>query len=324
MSLFADQITIAVTVYNRRQFVKKAIRTALEQTMPVRVIVVEDCGPDSTLETFVKEEFGDRITYYRNPRRRGLFDNWNACLELCETEWISILHDDDFLESCFVQEMLTLSSKFPGKVLLVGGFHVVNENGTILHSVGSTDSSDTREIAPMEFAWSNPIVFAGQLMKVQSAIDVGGFRKTSQYCGDWEMWTKLALHSGVAATTRIVAGMREHQVAGRGTGKVDLNGKKYALVYAQVKRNISSLKKEASLEMPFDRRRIATRTPFSIGFLLRIAKLSDRMVNYNATLFAMTPSRSVAQTLMKIGIQFFGPRFVVFTSRIIGFFESKK
>ena len=80
--LSADQITIAITVFNRRQYLQQAISSALRQTCPVRVMVVEDCGPDPGLEAFVRAEFGSRIEYHRNPRRRGLFDNWNACTEV--------------------------------------------------------------------------------------------------------------------------------------------------------------------------------------------------------------------------------------------------
>ena len=70
MSVSAEQITIAVTVFNRRKYVKHAVASALNQTAPVRVMVVEDCGPDPGLQDFVRQEFGTRIQY-RNPRRRG-------------------------------------------------------------------------------------------------------------------------------------------------------------------------------------------------------------------------------------------------------------
>jgi glycosyltransferase involved in cell wall biosynthesis len=63
------------------------------QTVPVRVIVVEDCGPDATLQEFVKDQFGSRIEYVRNPKRRGLFDNWSSCVEQCRTEWL--LHHEN-------------------------------------------------------------------------------------------------------------------------------------------------------------------------------------------------------------------------------------
>src|SRR2546425_5761935 len=115
MELAPEQITIAVTVFSRRDFVLEAIRSALEQTIPVKVIVVEDCGPDPGMQQFIVGEFGGRIEYFRNPRNRGLFDNWNACMEYCRTPWLSILHDDDLLHPWFIETMLTLTRQAPGR-----------------------------------------------------------------------------------------------------------------------------------------------------------------------------------------------------------------
>src|SRR5207237_4074220 len=101
MIVTPDDITIGITVFNRRKFLREAIASALDQKFPVRVIVLEDCGPDPGMQSFVEQEFGTRVEYIRNPRRRGLFDNWNACLEHCRTGWLSILHDDDMLTPAF-------------------------------------------------------------------------------------------------------------------------------------------------------------------------------------------------------------------------------
>jgi glycosyltransferase involved in cell wall biosynthesis len=81
MILRAEDITIAVTVYNRRDYVLAAIRSAVNQTIPVKVMVVEDCGPDATLCDFIVGESGNRIEYIRNSRIRGLFGYWNVCRE---------------------------------------------------------------------------------------------------------------------------------------------------------------------------------------------------------------------------------------------------
>jgi len=113
MTLAAEDITIAVTVFNRRQFLKQAIGSALDQGSPARVIVVEDCGPDPELAAFVMREFGSRIEYFRNQRRRRIFGNWNACIEYCRTPWLSILHDDDYLTPNFVQAMVELGRLAP-------------------------------------------------------------------------------------------------------------------------------------------------------------------------------------------------------------------
>src|SRR5579872_1501005 len=61
MALSPEEITIAVTVFSRREFVLEAIGSALNQTVRVKVIVVEDCGPDPALQGFVTGKFGNRI-----------------------------------------------------------------------------------------------------------------------------------------------------------------------------------------------------------------------------------------------------------------------
>src|SRR5271170_3200613 len=120
MEIRAEDITIAITVYNRRDYILSAIRSALDQTVPVKVIVVEDCSPDMGLREFVVGEFGSRIQYFRNPQNRGLFDNWNACMEYCDTPWFSILHDDDLLLPNFVECLLALVKEAPGRGLYFG------------------------------------------------------------------------------------------------------------------------------------------------------------------------------------------------------------
>src|ERR1019366_8737185 len=100
-----EHITIAITVYSRREFVLDAIQSALDQTMPVKVMVVDACGPDPGLRNLVLNRFGDRITYFRNTKNRGLFDNWNACIEHCSTPWLTILRYEDLLRPCFVETM---------------------------------------------------------------------------------------------------------------------------------------------------------------------------------------------------------------------------
>src|SRR5262245_58684008 len=192
MVLTPDQITIAVTVYNRRHYLKQAIGSALAQTPPVRVIVVEDCGPDATLREYVKGEFGDRVEYFRNPVRRGLFGNWNACIEYCRTPWLSILHDDDYLTPQFVEAMLALNREALECALYFGHWTVVNDEGQAV-----PEWQHPRPVAPWlrvtlwDVLFMSPFAFAGQLFRVEAARAVGGFRAASQYCGDWEMWAKL-------------------------------------------------------------------------------------------------------------------------------------
>jgi glycosyltransferase involved in cell wall biosynthesis len=287
MSLLANQITIAVTVYSRRQFIKQAVASALNQSIAVRVVVVEDCGPDPAMESYVKDEFGPRIEYIKNPRRRGLFGNWNACLERCQTQWISILHDDDFLAPEFIEAMIELETKAPGCALYLGRTLSVNERGEPTpEQDGRTVSGRwmRRELRDILYL---PFNFPGHLFRVSDARSVGGFRETSFMCGDWEMWAKLMACGGAAQSSRVVAFSRSHEGWDRGSNQAVRSGRHLPTTIAQHKRILALLGKSGALK--FDRMEWQRRSPMSTRFLLRYGQtLSPRLLRYHVRLLLLS------------------------------------
>ncbi len=285
MELRAEHITIAVTVYSRRDYVCDAIRSALNQTVPVKVIVVEDCGPDATLRDFILKKFGGRIEYFRNPVNRGLFDNWHACMEYCRTPWLSILHDDDMLHPNFVETMLALSHAAPKRAIYFGRAAFL-EGQKILPLPPVAWSNGWRDLDPVEFADENAVLFPGQLFSIASAQTIGGFRTASYFTGDWDMWFRLALIFGAAQHSAEVALNRSHEGDDRGTSIVIRKGWKWALDNVQRKRNLALLRQEKGIVVPFERAKLLRQSPIPSRLLLRYARgFSRRILFYNAWLF---------------------------------------
>jgi glycosyltransferase involved in cell wall biosynthesis len=291
MELRAEQITIVVTVFSRRKFVHDAIRSALNQTVPVKVIVIEDCGPDANLRDFITGEFGDRIEYFRNPKNRGLFDNWNACLDHCRTPWLSILHDDDSLQPNFIATMLALTKAAPERALYFGRATILDEVGKI-HSLPPVDwPNNWRDVDVRELADECFLLFPGQLFRAADVKSVGGFRRQSYLTGDWDMWFRLALKFGAAQSAEEVAINRAHYGEDRGSTRVERMGWKWALDNVQRKRNLALLRQEKGTVIPFDRTKLLQQSPIPSRLLLCYAcGFSRRILFYNAWLF--THSRS--------------------------------
>jgi len=311
-----EDITIAVTVYSRRGFILGAIRSALDQTVPVKVIVVEDCGPDHGLRDFVNREFGTRLDYYRNSINRGLFDNWNACLDYCHTPWISILHDDDLLRPCFIETMLNLAKSAPGRALYFGRSAVISGDRVTRPPVVSWPG-DWRDLDVGELADENPVLFPGHIMNVESARAAGGFKAASYFTGDWDMWFKLALRFGASLSAVDVAVGRSHFGMDRGTTRVEQKGWKWALDNAQRKRNLALLRREKNIVIRFDREKLLRTSPIpSLQLLRYVDEFSDRILRYNAWLFV----RSKPPHLMYAGLQWlvrlFGPQSLRFLARL--------
>jgi glycosyltransferase involved in cell wall biosynthesis len=321
-----EDITIAVTVYSRREFVLGAIQSALDQTMPVKVMVVEDCGPDSTLQEFVLREFGSRIEYIRNPRNRGLFDNWNACLEYCRTPWLSILHDDDLLRPVFVEAMLSLAKAAPGRSLYFGraGF-MTGEVVMPAPALGDWPPSNWRDFDLAAMADQTPVFFPGHIMRVESVRALGGFHAASYFTGDWDMWFRLALRFGASQTATEVAVMRSHYGEDRGTSRVERKGWKWALDNVQRKRNLALLRREKGIAITFDRVKFLHDHPIPSRLLCQHAhEFSKRMLRYNAWLFTHSKAPHFQYAALQWLVRLLGPRVLRGISRAMQQATGKK
>src|SRR5581483_2663465 len=310
-----EDITIAITVYSRREFVKQAIESALSQSVPVRVMVVEDCSPDPELRSFILNEFGERIKYFKNPQRRGLFDNWNACIEHCRTAWLSILHDDDFLSGFFVAAMLKLAQQAPGRDLYFGQTVIVDQQGQPIEVCRAPPSFRSWEPISLEqMVESNPIAFPGQLFNTAAAKSVGGFRATSAYCGEWEMWTKLTARGGAAQAREVVGFFREHTGWDRGTTQTVRSGKARLAAIVQHKRGLALL--PADRRRRFNRTEFQRRAPMSVMTLLELGDmLPRRLLRYYVGLLVRSASPNWLHASFKQVARLLGPAFVRMASK---------
>jgi hypothetical protein len=315
MAFDADDITIAITVYDRRDFLKQSIESALSQTVSVRVMVMEDCGPDPTLETYVRNEFGKRIEYIRSPRRRGIFGNWNACIEHCPTKWLSILHDDDYLKPEFAAAMLGLSGQAGQCGLYYGRTIIVDSHGKPKRQWERLPpSTPWVRVSLSDVLLAPPFPFPGQLFNVAAAQALGGFRETSLFCGEWELWAKIIAYHGAARSDELVAIFREHGGWTRGTNRIHRSGKSYGLGTVQCKRNLA-LAGRLKVPVPDDISR-RVRAPLPTRYLLLYAKFfTRRFLVYNVVRMqkAQAPhwQYAVFQAASRIG----GPGFVRFCSQ---------
>jgi glycosyltransferase involved in cell wall biosynthesis len=315
-----EDITIAITVFDRRTYLEQTVSAALAQTLPVRVMVVEDCGPDADLRSFILSKFSSHLAYHRNPQRRGLFDNLNACLEHCATPWLCICPDDDFLAPCFVEAVMELEAKIPGKGFYYGAYNVVDHRGGLLRTCGQRpgetwQSTDAATMARLNQAMLPCILFRADYVK-----DLGGFRPTSLFTGDWDMWAKLTARYGAASTNRVIGNARAHDTAGRGTTRIERNGKFLALVNMQSKKNCALLLRQG-VAVRYDRVAIQSIGDIRLTFLLRWgAEWSDRMLRYNTGLFLRSPYPGPLRLVFKCCTRFLGPGFVKFASRLYRLF----
>jgi Glycosyl transferase family 2 len=307
-----EDITIAVTVFNRRQYLSQSLGSALAQTVPVRVIVIEDCGPDPSLRDFVAREFGPRVEYVRSPRNRGIFGNWNAAMEHCGTSWLSILHDDDYLAPGFIAAMLELARWAPDCGLYFGRTQMVNEKSEpIAFGMRPPLSAPWQRVEVADTLVNTPFPFPGHLFQVRQAQALGGFRETSLFAGDWEMWSNLIARHRSAQSNALVAYSRQHFGPERGCTKIALDGTLRPLVFVQQKRVLHLMRQAGAPSARFVRADFLRSSPMSVSDLVRFGcGFKPRLLRYNVGLLLRSTPPSLPYRLFQALTRLFGWRLV--------------
>lgn len=100
-------VSILIPTYRRARFLVSAICSAREQSLSdIEILVLDDCSPDDTPQV-VRRFLGDpRVRHIRHPKNLGIAENWRRGIEFAKGTYFCILHDDDTLESTFLEKLV--------------------------------------------------------------------------------------------------------------------------------------------------------------------------------------------------------------------------
>lgn len=89
-------VTVIIPCYNAEAFIEQALRSVLDQSVPVsEIYVIDDGSTDNTVS--LVESFDSRVHVVRQ-ENQGPSVARNAGIELAKTDWLAFLDADDFWE----------------------------------------------------------------------------------------------------------------------------------------------------------------------------------------------------------------------------------
>lgn len=110
-------VTIVMPIYKHPvELLKRAVKSAIQQYNfdDYKILIVDNnTSSESKNEEIIRTFDTDRIIYYKNEKNIGLFGNWNRCIELAQSEWITFLHSDDMLYKNFLITMVSIIKAHP-------------------------------------------------------------------------------------------------------------------------------------------------------------------------------------------------------------------
>ncbi|TVQ07729.1 MAG: glycosyltransferase family 2 protein [Leptolyngbya sp. DLM2.Bin27] len=107
--------SVVITTYNRVELLKRAIASALNQTLPCEVVVADDASTDGT-EAYVRS-LGDRVVYHRNAQNLNHAATVNQGVAAASGDWVKFLDDDDYLAPHCIETMAAAIAQHPQAAL---------------------------------------------------------------------------------------------------------------------------------------------------------------------------------------------------------------
>lgn len=131
------EASIVIPVFNRAHLVSRAIDSALAQTQPCEVVVV-DHGSTDDIDRVIKP-YADLITYVRRERDCGPVAAWIDGIEHATGRYVHITYDDDWIQPSFMQRCIDAFEPDVGFVYSRATLHLGiggPEEASVIHPAG--------------------------------------------------------------------------------------------------------------------------------------------------------------------------------------------
>lgn len=124
-------VSVIIPTYNRPDYLKQALASAVRQTYRhIEIIVSDNCSPENPQA--IVEAFQDsRIRFSRNATNLGMFANTMNAFKKARGKYVASLLDDDMWEEDFLEKLVPPLEANPDLVLAFCDHYVIDANSEI-------------------------------------------------------------------------------------------------------------------------------------------------------------------------------------------------
>lgn len=113
-------VSIIITTYNYKTYIKQAINSALGQDVSKEIIVIDDCSSDGTEEYLTSMVDANLIQYIRNDKNLGVAKSRNKGVLLAKGKYIAFLDADDRWKTGKLEKQLEILEREQGVLSFTG------------------------------------------------------------------------------------------------------------------------------------------------------------------------------------------------------------
>jgi glycosyltransferase involved in cell wall biosynthesis len=217
MELFA---TVVITSKNRKDDLRKAIASALEQTAKPEVLVIDDGSTDGTLEC-VRREF-PQVRIHRDEQSKGYIVQRNQAARLASAPILFSMDDDAVFSSPTIVEETIKAFSHPRVGAVAIPFINVNQSLEEMQRAPATDA--------IYAAYS--YIGTAHALRRDLFLALGGYREMLVHQGEEEDYCIHLLNAGFIARCGIADPIHHFESPLRNWSRMDFYGARNKILYA--------------------------------------------------------------------------------------------
>lgn len=133
-------VSVIIPTYNRPEYLKQAIASAIKQTYQnIEIIVSDNCSSENPQA--ILASFGDsRIRFWRHHQNVGMLANQQHAFKMAQGKYVASLHDDDMWNEDFLAKLVPPLEANSELIIAFCDQYIIDANG-IIHHAGTEENT---------------------------------------------------------------------------------------------------------------------------------------------------------------------------------------
>lgn len=215
-------LSICIPAYNRPAWFRQALESIAngnKQYESLVEVVITDDSDQRDCEVIAENVFQGwegSWQYEFHETRLGMVENWNRGINLARGQYVLVLHDDDYLLSGGLGQLLEAIAKSQDAYpVLLFGVEVVNADGKLIkrQRYEQDQALHPRAALLKLLSVSSFVRFPAIVIARSTFAEIGMFRAEWKEPCDVDMWIRLFANHGVFCSHAVTVAYRVHSQA---------------------------------------------------------------------------------------------------------------
>ena len=224
-------VSVIIPNYNHAKYLRKRMESVLGQTyQDFEVILLDDCSTDES-RAIIGEYVNDpRVRIEFNEKNSGsTFKQWNKGVRMAHGKYVWIAESDDYADVHLLERLVSRLDAEPGCVLACCRSRRISASGEVSGfldaHIGEPDSNrwasdfvvnGREECRRYLTHGTNSIPNASAVLFRREVYElVDGADETLRLCGDWKVWSAMALEGQIVYVAEPLNYSRFHDLSVR-------------------------------------------------------------------------------------------------------------